>query len=125
MGADEGGPCDDGTPRFRPVTTRDYLHLMKAVGVKELKARLSEFLRYVKAGEAVLITERGDVVAELCPTAATYALPGPDPALEALEAAGDVSPPRRPKGAWTWGVKGRGLPPGGAEALLARLREDR
>ena len=26
---------------------------MKAVGVKELKARLSEYLRYVKAGEPV------------------------------------------------------------------------
>lgn len=40
---------------------------MKSVGVKVLKARLSEYLRLVKAGETVLVTERDDVVAELRP----------------------------------------------------------
>jgi antitoxin (DNA-binding transcriptional repressor) of toxin-antitoxin stability system len=38
---------------------------MKAVGVKALKAALSEYLRLVKAGENILITERDEVVAEL------------------------------------------------------------
>ena len=38
---------------------------MKVVGVKELKARLSEYLRLAKAGESVLVTERNEVVAEL------------------------------------------------------------
>ena len=38
---------------------------MKAVGIKELKARLSEFVRLVKSGETVLVTERDEVVAEL------------------------------------------------------------
>ena len=42
---------------------------MKTVGVRELKNRLSEYLRHVRAGEGVLITDRGEVVAEL-------ALPG-------------------------------------------------
>jgi len=32
-----------------------------------LKARLSEYLRLVKAGETVLVTERDEVVAELRP----------------------------------------------------------
>jgi antitoxin (DNA-binding transcriptional repressor) of toxin-antitoxin stability system len=41
---------------------------MKAVGVKALKARMSEFLRLVKAGETILVTERDTVVAELRPT---------------------------------------------------------
>jgi antitoxin (DNA-binding transcriptional repressor) of toxin-antitoxin stability system len=40
---------------------------MKSVGVRELKNRLSEFLRDVRAGERVLVTDRGEVVAELAP----------------------------------------------------------
>ncbi len=38
---------------------------MRAVGVRELKARLSQYLRDVQAGEVVLVTDRGRVVAEL------------------------------------------------------------
>ena len=38
---------------------------MKAVGIRELKNRLSEFLRQVRAGEEILVTDRGEVVAEL------------------------------------------------------------
>jgi prevent-host-death family protein len=37
---------------------------MKAVAVKELKNRLSAYLREVKNGEVVLVTDRGMVVAE-------------------------------------------------------------
>jgi prevent-host-death family protein len=40
---------------------------MKTVGVRELKNRLSEYIRRVRAGEGVLITDRGEVVAELTP----------------------------------------------------------
>jgi antitoxin (DNA-binding transcriptional repressor) of toxin-antitoxin stability system len=38
---------------------------MKTVGVRELKNRLSEYIRQVRAGEGVLVTDRGQVVAEL------------------------------------------------------------
>jgi len=38
---------------------------MKAVGVRDLKAHLSSYLRDVAAGEVVLVTDRGRVVAEL------------------------------------------------------------
>jgi antitoxin (DNA-binding transcriptional repressor) of toxin-antitoxin stability system len=38
---------------------------MKAVGVRELKAHLSRYLREVQAGEVILVTDRGHVVAEL------------------------------------------------------------
>jgi prevent-host-death family protein len=38
---------------------------MKTVGVRELKNRLSEYLREVRAGESVLVTDRGEVIAEL------------------------------------------------------------
>ncbi|MCG8408167.1 MAG: type II toxin-antitoxin system Phd/YefM family antitoxin, partial [Phycisphaerales bacterium] len=40
---------------------------MRAVGIKALKNRLSEYVRLVKAGETVLVTERDQVVAELVP----------------------------------------------------------
>jgi prevent-host-death family protein len=40
---------------------------MKSVGLRELKNRLSEYIREVRSGEAVLVTDRGDVVAELVP----------------------------------------------------------
>jgi antitoxin (DNA-binding transcriptional repressor) of toxin-antitoxin stability system len=38
---------------------------VKAVAVRELKNRLSQYLREVAAGQVVLVTDRGRVVAEL------------------------------------------------------------
>jgi antitoxin (DNA-binding transcriptional repressor) of toxin-antitoxin stability system len=40
---------------------------MKAVGVKVLKNRLSEYVRLAESGETVLVTDRDRVVAELGP----------------------------------------------------------
>lgn len=40
---------------------------MKTVGVRELKNRLSEYIRQARSGESVLVTDRGQVVAELTP----------------------------------------------------------
>jgi antitoxin (DNA-binding transcriptional repressor) of toxin-antitoxin stability system len=53
--------------RLEYVVTRDYIDHMIAVGVRELKARLSEYLRRVREGETVLVTDRGVVVAEFGP----------------------------------------------------------
>ena len=38
---------------------------MRSVGLKILKNKLSEYIRLAKSGEVVLVTDRGDVVAEL------------------------------------------------------------
>lgn len=38
---------------------------MIAVGIRELKNRLSEYIRMVRRGEAIMVTDRGEVVAEL------------------------------------------------------------
>jgi len=38
---------------------------MKTVGVRELKNRLSEYIRQARAGEGILVTDRGEIVAEL------------------------------------------------------------
>lgn len=43
---------------------------MKEVGIRELKNRLSEYVRLVRAGEVVVVTDRGEIVAELRPPAA-------------------------------------------------------
>ena len=48
---------------------------MTVTTVSKLKASLSEFLRRVKAGEEVLVTERGRVIARIGPPASSLALP--------------------------------------------------
>jgi prevent-host-death family protein len=48
---------------------------MKTATVSKLKASLSEYLRQVKAGEEVLVTERGRPIAKLTPAAVSAILP--------------------------------------------------
>jgi antitoxin (DNA-binding transcriptional repressor) of toxin-antitoxin stability system len=60
---------------------------MRAVAVKELKNRLSHYLREVAAGEIVLVTDRGRVVAELRRPSTTMA-PDADLSLEPLVSQG-------------------------------------
>jgi antitoxin (DNA-binding transcriptional repressor) of toxin-antitoxin stability system len=63
---------------------------MKTVGVRELKNRLSEYIRRVRSGEGVLVTDRGEVVAELAApgTGADASVP---PGLIALARRGVLS----------------------------------
>jgi prevent-host-death family protein len=99
---------------------------MKVVAIKQLKARLSEYVRLAKAGETVLVTERDEVVAELRP--ARRRTPVPDrleELLDALAATGEITRAAQPKGNWTWRSRGLGLPAGAAQALLDELRQER
>ncbi len=64
---------------------------MKSVGIRELKNRLSEFVREVRSGEPVLVTDRGEVVAELIPPGENARDPAIPPALAALIKSGKVS----------------------------------
>jgi antitoxin (DNA-binding transcriptional repressor) of toxin-antitoxin stability system len=57
---------------------------MLTIGIRELKNRLSEVMRAVKAGEHVLVTDRGTVVAELAPPGRHRADPGIPPGLARL-----------------------------------------
>ena len=108
------------------VTTGDYNSAMKVVGIKQLKARLSEYVRLAKAGETVLVTERDEVVAELRPARRQTPVTGPlEDVLEVLAASGDISRAAQPKGDWSWRSRGLGLPPGTAQAVLDELRQDR
>jgi len=99
--------------------------MAKAVGVKQLKAKLSEYLRLVRAGETILVTDRDEVVAEMRP-ATRHAHPGEDldQLLDALAAAGEITRASLPKARWTWKVRGLGLPPGTARTLLDEIRSE-
>lgn len=66
------------------VATRSYIRLVKTIGIRELKNRLSEVVRAVKAGEHVLVTDRGTVVAELVPPGRPSTDPGVPPGLARL-----------------------------------------
>ncbi len=57
---------------------------MKTVGLRELKNRLSAYVREVRAGHAVVVTDRGQVVAELRPPGQTSANMKIDPAVATL-----------------------------------------
>ncbi|MCH9650322.1 MAG: prevent-host-death protein [Deltaproteobacteria bacterium] len=46
---------------------------MRAVGIKILKNRLSEYVRLAASGESVLVTDRDRVVAELGPPSSSRA----------------------------------------------------
>jgi len=104
---------------------RSYICLMRAVGIREMKNKLSEYLRIVAEGETVLVTDRGRVVAQLAPPPA-HAPPAisEDEALGRLAAAGKLRLPRNrvpsPGAGPVAGV------PGGVDlaALLEDVRSD-
>lgn len=108
------------------MTTGDYFASMRTVGVKELKSRLSEYLRAVKRGEVVIVTERGQPIAELRrPVQRPAGVEDHDAALDALAAMGEVTRTRGPRRkGWRWTTRGLGMKPGSAARILGELRAD-
>lgn len=107
------------------VTISDYLQGMRTVGIKQLKARLSEYVRAAQAGETVLVTLRDEIVAELRPPQRPAAPPEVETRLRELAAAGVVTRAELPKQGWNWRAAGLGLPDRAAERLLDELRAER
>ena len=72
---------------------------MKTATVSKLKAFLSSYLRQVKAGEEVLVTERGRPIAKLSPPINSTRLPEQ---LVQMEREGliKLGPGKLPKGFW-------------------------
>ena len=64
---------------------------MKTVGLRELKNRLAEYVRDVRSGEGVLVTDRGEVVAELVPPGQATATSGAPTGLVALSKRGQLT----------------------------------
>jgi antitoxin (DNA-binding transcriptional repressor) of toxin-antitoxin stability system len=94
----------------------DGMGELKTVGVKELKNNLSAYLREVRRGIRVLVSDRNRVVAELHEPVSGYAVDDPrDPRLAEWIEAGVLSPPT---------VRKSKLPPSPvrlAEGTAARL----
>jgi antitoxin (DNA-binding transcriptional repressor) of toxin-antitoxin stability system len=93
---------------------------MRAVGLKVLKNKLSEYVRLAAGGESVLVTDRDRVVAELVPPQTGRSLMLADAMLAEAVRKGWLSPPMLP---------GRGAPPRLPSAplrdLLHELEGDR
>ena len=88
-----GGSRGRGDTALTEVATRGYFAwTMKAVAVKELKNRLSSYLREVRDGEVVLVTDRGRVVAELRQPSTTVPPGAEEQTLARLAAAGVLDP---------------------------------
>ena len=69
---------------------------MRAVGLKVLKNKLSEYVRLAQSGETVLVTDRDRVVAELVPPRPGRSPSVSDAVLADLIRNGWVTPPARP-----------------------------
>ena len=94
---------------------------MRTVGIRELKNSLSKYLRYVRAGERVEVTDRGEVVGVIVP--ASRAVPVYASRLDQLIAEGKVKPAER-GGDPLGGFRGLGLPPGTAARLIDEDRDE-
>lgn len=97
---------------------------MQTIGVRDLKARLSQVLRDVQRGETFLVTDRGRVVAELrSPTGSVRAESPVERALGRLAAAGELrlaEPMPAP-----YALSPLSAPDGTARDLLAAERDER
>jgi len=76
------------------VATWGYDRFMRAVGIKMLKNRLSEFVRLAAGGETVLVLDRERVVAELGPPSPGRAPKIQDELLAEGVRQGYLTPPR-------------------------------
>jgi prevent-host-death family protein len=66
---------------------------MSTVGVKELKDRLSQYLRHTKLGEEVIVTERGTPIALIQPIKSADKAASLEARLARLAARGTVTLP--------------------------------
>ena len=97
---------------------------MTTVGIRALKAKLSDYLRKAQAGEVVQVTDRGRVVAEIRSPAARRRLPPELAGLQRLIDAGLVSE-ALPNDPSLYRATGLRSPAGTAERVIDELREDR
>ena len=93
---------------------------MEKASISELKASLSEYLSHVRAGEEVVITDRGRAVARIIPLQKGYS--SSDARMEQLRACGLARTGEKmlPEGFWDERV-----PCVSAEAVKAALLDER
>lgn len=88
---------DHSTPETAPcvladIVSNDYHVTMKPVGVAELKARLSEYLRAVRKGHDLTIMDRDQPIARVVPYVASGSLVVREP-LSEYRTLGDIPLP--------------------------------
>ena len=71
------------------MATCSYITIMISTGIRELKNKLSHYVRQIEAGKRVAVTAHGRVVAELVPPGAGT---GGSSRYEELVAAGIIVP---------------------------------
>jgi prevent-host-death family protein len=94
---------------------------MLTASISEAKNKLSALLDRVRAGETILILDRGVPVAELGPAREL----SDDTRLARLERAGVIRPPKRRRSSSSLLDEPPPGPPGGTGALKALLEERR
>jgi antitoxin (DNA-binding transcriptional repressor) of toxin-antitoxin stability system len=97
---------------------------MQAVGVREFKDRLSAYIRKARGGQSVLITDRGEVVAELGPPGHHLESSPHPPGLQALARRG-LATLGQPNEAAVYRPLRRALAPGRSKTLLDAERGSR
>jgi antitoxin (DNA-binding transcriptional repressor) of toxin-antitoxin stability system len=93
---------------------------MRAVGIKALKDKLSEYVRLAAGGETILVTDRERVVAELRPPRPDRSTWLADAQLAEAVRQGWVTPPTEPRT-----EPPEGLPVAPLAELLTELDADR
>ena len=88
---------------------------MRAVGIKVLKNKLSEYVRLAERGETILVTDRDRVVAEMGPPEASRSPLVADAMLAEAVRQGWITPPALPA---------RGVPPRNPVMSFRKLKRD-
>jgi len=68
---------------------------MSTVGIRDLKNRLTRYLRQTKHGEEIVVTERGKPIALLMPISSAKRVTSLEARLAQLAAQGILTPPTR------------------------------
>src|SRR5690348_16197392 len=95
---------------------------MTSIGIRELKSKLSEHLRLVRAGNRIQISDRGTPVAEIVPPGWSVD-PGIEPRLAQLAREGKIRLPTRPRSKHLPKYP-RLVPPGTVQRWLDEDRND-
>jgi len=88
---------------------------MRAVGIKVLKNKLSEYVRLAERGETILVTDRDRVVAEIGPPGASRSPLVADAMLAEAVRQGWITPPTLPA---------RDVPPRNPVMSFRKLKRD-
>ncbi len=94
---------------------------METAGVAELKAKLSQYLERVKAGEEVIITERGKAIARVVPITRSGATPAE---YDEMVRAGIIRPAKKKLGPEFWDGPWPQDPEGAVLKALLEAREE-